>query len=204
MENTAKSLPLMDLFGEQVVIQRRVFTRRAKKAAPAMETVQLGFLDILEMSDSELEALRLQDEISDEYVEWLREYILKLTLKQIIHSQVSESNRAEALQWAMSDEVHPFSFRVCCDALGVDYEEIREGLLTVIKRQGRKVELDKTSSPSKAPAKKTRVTSGLTQKAKLQVIPAPVAKAEDPVKAEPEAKVTESSEEPESLDVDFW
>lgn len=87
MENTAIALPMLDLFGEQVIIQRRSFERRPRRKTNHTEVFQLGFLDILEMSDAELEALRARDEITDEYVEWLREYLLKITLRQIIHSQ---------------------------------------------------------------------------------------------------------------------
>ena len=68
MENTATALPLLDLFGEQVIIQRRSFERRPRRKASPARVFQLGFLDILEMSDAELESLRTRDEITDDYV----------------------------------------------------------------------------------------------------------------------------------------
>lgn len=135
MENTARVLPLLDMFGEQIIIQRRSFERRPRRAAaPIQGPTQLGFLDLLEMSDEELERLRAQDEITDDYVEWLREYLLKLTLRQIIHPQVSAATRAEATDWMMSDDVHSFSFKVCCEALGADHEDVREGVLMIIRK----------------------------------------------------------------------
>src|SRR3546814_5950546 len=97
MENTATALPLLDLFGEQVIIQRRSFERRPRRKASHARVFPLAFLDILEMSDAALEALRTRDEITDDYVEWMREYLLKITLRQIIHPQVSEKNWREAM-----------------------------------------------------------------------------------------------------------
>ena len=65
MENTAIALPLLDLFGEQVIIQRRSFERSPRRKASPVRAIQMGFLDILEMSDAELEALRVEDEITE-------------------------------------------------------------------------------------------------------------------------------------------
>lgn len=135
MKTALAVLPL-DLFGEEVILRRRWFERRpVRKPAPArQEPVQLGFLDILEMSDEALEQLRVHDDISDEYVEWLREYLLKLTLRQLVHPQVSELHRLEAVEWVMSDEVQPFSFKVCCAALQADHEDVREGVLAIMRK----------------------------------------------------------------------
>ncbi|MCT8950730.1 hypothetical protein [Pseudomonas iridis] len=135
MENTATALPLLDLFGEQVIIQRRSFERRPRRKASHARVFQLGFLDILEMSDAELEALRTRDEITDDYVEWMREYLLKITLRQIIHPQLSEQNWREAMDWVLSDEVHPFSFRVCCEAMMCDFEDVRATTLKIAAKE---------------------------------------------------------------------
>lgn len=110
MENTALAMPLFDLFGEQVVIQRRTFGRRPRRETTRNVVVQLGLLDILEMSEEELERLRAEDEVTDDYIQWLREYLLKLTLRQLVHPQSSEETRMDALMWVQSDELHPFSF----------------------------------------------------------------------------------------------
>ena len=87
------------------------------------------------MSDAELEALRARDEITDDYVEWMREYLLKITLRQIIHPQVSEQNWREAMDWVLSDEVHPFSFRVCCEAMMCDFEDVRATTLKIAAKE---------------------------------------------------------------------
>lgn len=131
MENTAIALPLLDLFGEQVIIQRRSFERSPRRKASPVRAIQMGFLDILEMSDAELEALRVEDEITEDCVSWMREYLLKITLRQIIHPQVSEQNWREAMDWLLSDEIHPFSFRVCCLEMMSDFEDVRENTLKI-------------------------------------------------------------------------
>lgn len=135
MENLAVALPFLDLFGEEVIIQRRSFERRPRrKAAPVKAQVQLGFLDILEMSDAELELLRAQEVITDDYIDWVREYLLKMTLRQILHPQVSRENWWDGVIWMLDDEDHPFSFKVCCNAAGADHEEIREGFRRIMRR----------------------------------------------------------------------
>ncbi|MBB3105092.1 hypothetical protein [Azomonas macrocytogenes] len=135
MENTALSLPALDLFGEQVVIQRRSFTSRLRKKAPKQRIVQLEFVDLLALSDEELEALRAFAETTHDYVEWLREYLLILTLRQIVNRQVSEETWREAMDWLLSDEIHPFSFRVCCQAQLSDHEDIRENTLLIAAKE---------------------------------------------------------------------
>lgn len=144
MENTALAMPLFDLFGEQVVIQRRTFGRRPRRETTPNVVVQLGLLDILEMSEEELERLRAEDEVTDDYIQWLREYLLKLTLRQLVHPQSSEETRMDALMWVQSDELHPFSFRACCnawiaaqDGQGADHEEIRFAVLKIYAKHQR-------------------------------------------------------------------
>ncbi|SEJ60770.1 hypothetical protein SAMN04244579_04897, partial [Azotobacter beijerinckii] len=53
---------------------------------------------------------------------------------QLVHPQVSELHRHEAVEWVMSDEVHPFSFKVCCAALQADHEDVREGVLAIMRK----------------------------------------------------------------------
>ncbi len=134
MENTALAMPLLDLFGEEVIIQRRSFERRPRALTVALTVEQMGFLDILEMSDEALEKLRASEEITDDYVDWLRDYLLKLTLRQILHPQVSDANWREAVDWLLSDENHPFSFKACCNASGADHEDVREGTLHIMRK----------------------------------------------------------------------
>lgn len=147
MENSALAMPLFDLFGEQVVTQRRTFGPRPRRSTAA-KVIQLGLLDIIEMSEAELERLRGEDEVTDEYVQWLREYLLKLTLRQLVHPQSSNETRMDALLWIQSDDNHPFSFRACCNAWteahldrGADHEDVRDGVLWICRKLQTKLKL---------------------------------------------------------------
>jgi len=134
MENLAIA-PFLDLFGEEVIIQRRSLERRPRrKPIQEVRVVQLGFLDILEMSDAELEALRASEEITDDYIDWMRSYMLKMTLRQILHPQVSMENWWDGMLWVLADEDYPFSFKICCNAAGADHEEFRESFLSMMRR----------------------------------------------------------------------
>ncbi|CJM40446.1 Uncharacterised protein [Streptococcus pneumoniae] len=135
MENVAVA-PLLDLFGDEVIIQRRSLERRPRrKTVPIQVQVQLGFLDILEMSDAELELLRAEDEITDDYIDWMRSYMIKMTLRQILHPQVSIENWWDGMLWVLADEDEPFSFKTCCNAAGADHEEVRENFLSMMRRK---------------------------------------------------------------------
>ncbi len=128
-------MPVLDLFGEQVIIRRRSFEHRPKiELVPSQASVQMGFIDILEMTDEELEQHRQFDAVTDDYVDWLRGYLLKHTLRQLLHRQVNEANRREAMNWLMSDEEHPFSFKVCCVAYDSDHLEVRDGVLSLLRK----------------------------------------------------------------------
>lgn len=134
MENAIlPSLP--DLFGEQVVIQRRSFMRRTPRSNTTSDravSLQISFLDILTMDDEVLERERQADVITDDYIGWMREYLLELTLRQLVHPQTSEVTWRDGMDWLLSNAIHPFSFRVCCEALLCDFEEIRENTLSLV------------------------------------------------------------------------
>ena len=42
--------------------------------------------------------------------------------------------KKENLEWMMSDDIHPFSFLVCCRLAGYDPEGIRDGIHSILKR----------------------------------------------------------------------
>lgn len=131
--NTAQTL---DLFGEVVVCQPRVFQQHGgQQSSRSNECAQLSLLDLLELPDETLEQVQsFDEELSEDYIEWLRMYVLKHTLRQITHPQVGSSQRREALDWMLSDVVHPFSFSVCCGAWGANFEEVRLGVLRLIRQ----------------------------------------------------------------------
>lgn len=136
MENLALQMPVLDLFGEQVIIRQRSSGPRRQPAQFRLvqELEQLAFIDILGMSDEELEKQRQLDGITDDYIDWLRGFILKRTLRQLLHSQTNEDSKREAYEWLMADDVHPFSFRVCCEAYDSDYTEVRQGVESILRK----------------------------------------------------------------------
>jgi len=75
------------------------------------------------------------DEWSDEEILELRSYLLHKTLSILEDGRSCLSVRTESLYWLMSDVIHPFSFRVCCEAEGVDPDRMREGVIHLMKQQ---------------------------------------------------------------------
>lgn len=72
----------------------------------------------------------------NEPVEWSDRGILELrevVLSHALRDAVRKNDR-EAQNWIISDEIAPFSFRVCCGVLGLDAEEVRSGVMGIIKR----------------------------------------------------------------------
>lgn len=76
--------------------------------------------------------------------EWSDADILKLmdgllveTLSVFNEDKTSMETVKDALDWVMSDDILPFSFIVCCRASGLDYEDVRNGVLYCLKRIAR-------------------------------------------------------------------
>lgn len=65
-------------------------------------------------------------------VDRLRERLLIGTLKSLTDGRATIA-KLEALEWLMSEEVAPFSFRVCAEAAGVHYEQVRARTLAIMK-----------------------------------------------------------------------
>lgn len=66
----------------------------------------------------------------------LMDGVLQATLEQLLdgRSRSSDEMSQEAWDWVMSDDILPFSFAVCCRALGYDHERLRDAILSTIKR----------------------------------------------------------------------
>ncbi len=74
-------------------------------------------------------------EWSDEEIMGLRCYLLHKTLSILEDGRSCLSVRTESLDWLMSDVIHPFSFRVCCETEGVNPDRMREGVLYIMKQR---------------------------------------------------------------------
>lgn len=70
---------------------------------------------------------------SDDNVETLRERLLIATLKDLTNARSREA-KVEALKWVLSDDEHPFSFKICANSMALDHEEIRARVLWMMRR----------------------------------------------------------------------
>lgn len=55
----------------------------------------------------------------------LQKAVIKQTLREIGDQRRSNAMRREALRWLMSDDVHPFSAIVCCQAHKLNLDHLR-------------------------------------------------------------------------------
>ncbi|BBL60903.1 hypothetical protein ACH518_00090 (plasmid) [Methylomonas sp. HW2-6] len=59
----------------------------------------------------------------------LRYRLLLAMLSSLKDLRVCDEQKADALEWLKSDDTSPFSFRVCCESEGVDFEVMRDLIL---------------------------------------------------------------------------
>ena len=69
----------------------------------------------------------------------LREGLLWDSLRVLADGRAGEAAKQEAEDWMMSDEIHPFSFVVCCNELGYVPAELREQTLDLIQRHKKRL-----------------------------------------------------------------
>lgn len=73
-------------------------------------------------------------QLSDEEIDYIREKLLVCTIQDLADRRTSTSVVTECWDWVMSDDIHPFSFRVCCDVADLDYLKMREALVSNYRR----------------------------------------------------------------------
>ena len=66
----------------------------------------------------------------------LREGVLYDALQTVFDGRAMRESRSEALRWILSDGMGPFSYRVCCAAVGVDPDELRESFVALGQHRG--------------------------------------------------------------------
>lgn len=102
------------------------FGRQLSRAAPSDRPAQLGhFKDFehkpgLAWSDTDVQALRFG--------------LLVDAIKLLRNPRLGADTRSDLLDWIASDEMTPFSFRVCCLAEGLDPDALRDLLSFRFKR----------------------------------------------------------------------
>lgn len=69
----------------------------------------------------------------------LREGLLWDSLRVLADGRAGEAAKQEAEDWMMSDEIHPFSFVVCCNELGYVPAELREQTRDLIQRHKKRL-----------------------------------------------------------------
>ena len=71
---------------------------------------------------------------TDEGIEQLRIFVLKKTLSSLHDGRACLKARTESLDWLLADTIHPFSFLVCCECMGLDPDKLREMVVDSLKR----------------------------------------------------------------------
>jgi len=67
----------------------------------------------------------------------LHEGLLVKSLHALFDDRCSESTRADVVSWIRDTSNHAFSFRACCFAVSVNWEEMQDHLLNRLQRAGR-------------------------------------------------------------------
>ena len=110
---------------------KRRYRRKGKK--PALTEQQLNMI----LWDAEWE-LPNQYAWTDQEILALREGVLIDRLRTLLDLRNGLATRREAWEWLNSDDVEPFSFRICVEACSdlVDYVEVRDQLIDLVTRKG--------------------------------------------------------------------
>lgn len=81
-------------------------------------------------------------EWSEAEIASLREAILMDALRTILGFRGRSVWREEAWEWIEDGRVHPFSFRVCAEAVGADPDDLRVSFARLVERSDRASEAD--------------------------------------------------------------
>lgn len=73
------------------------------------------------------------DHWSDTDILSLRESVLQQALETLGFDTYKFQAKSEILMWILNDQVHPFSFALCCSEVGLDYQEVKILLLRNLK-----------------------------------------------------------------------
>lgn len=112
---------------------RLVSSRRVPRKIATPETALLQLDLLLQAWDQETITW------SDADIATLREGLLRDALQTILDGRAAERTRQTLWEWLMSDTLEPFSFRTCCQAVDVHWEEMRESFVTLSKRHAKRV-----------------------------------------------------------------
>lgn len=71
---------------------------------------------------------------SEKNITDLREGILWDTLRTLADGRAGQTAKDDALEWLLSDDTHPFSYKVCCIEFGYEHTKLREQTLALLAR----------------------------------------------------------------------
>mgnify|MGYP006865034983 CR=1 FL=1 len=104
--------------------------KSTKPRSPSEATPESAQLEMELLLPSEDEFLTM----TETEVSAFREELIKRAFRAVVDGRVSRKQRREWGEWIASDELHPFSFAVCAIETGVNPQELREALVTFIRR----------------------------------------------------------------------
>jgi hypothetical protein len=110
-----------------------------------MRSYEMGAQSRIESSDAQLSfemtnlmELKKPTRWTEANVEMLRSKLLVTTVREIADRRTSKKVVTEVWDWILSDEVHPFSFRVCCESSDLDPLKMREALTSLYRTLSRR------------------------------------------------------------------
>jgi len=134
-EQLGLPLPEVDFTPLEELFQRpKRQRRRKKKSSEALTEQQL--MMILWDDDWEIPN---QYQWTDNEILALREGMLLDRIRTLLDFRNGLKTRLEIWDWIHSDEISPFSFRICVEACSdlVDYVDVRDQLVDLITRKGK-------------------------------------------------------------------
>lgn len=99
---------------------------------------ELDFLAAMDERWAPLDSVEESEEWSDQEVENLRIWFLRRNIRQIADRRGSKKSAKETWDWISSDEIGPFSFRICAEACDLDWRLLRLSLVILYQRMNRK------------------------------------------------------------------
>ncbi|ECU8224415.1 TPA: topoisomerase II [Salmonella enterica] len=81
--------------------------------------------------------LESKSEWTDDEIRQLRDELLWHSLRILADGRAGSEIKQETMDWVMSDDVHPFSFVLCCNEAGYDPSGIRDGVESILNRLAR-------------------------------------------------------------------
>jgi hypothetical protein len=125
------ALSIFDVLPEGFVPKVRERVRRVMRSSGAIpvQEQQLSFMDLLTMREEDIPPVTW----SEDDVDTLREGILREACHVLLDKRAGVATRRDRWLWINDDKWTPFSFRTCAATAGVDYEELRASLVSLMR-----------------------------------------------------------------------